>query len=211
MPHEHLYVWQIFSPALNLRIVICAGPSTWWILSSVWALAPYRPEVICEDGLRFAAGHGLCSFSCMLSVVISCPASNCLLHHSGRESTRVPLVSCYWGGTGFTGICFYFSLRFLFSALMYRLVGLVVKASTSRAEDPGFESCLHCDFSRLSHTSDLKIGTPGVTGSMLGLVGQVSVYCDWVRWKVWSATSNSVWQYLKLSEQIHPWDTLACC
>ena len=27
------------------------------------------------------------------------------------------------------------------------LVGLVVKASVSRAEDPGFESCLHWDFS----------------------------------------------------------------
>ena len=38
-----------------------------------------------------------------------------------------------------------------------------------------------------SHTSDLKIGTPvapGVVGSVLGLVGSVSVYCDLVRWKV---------------------------
>ena len=78
-----------------------------------------------------------------------------------------------------------------------RLVGLVVKASASRAEDPGFESCLRRDFSGLSHTSDLKIGTPvatlpGVIGSALGLVGLVSVYCDWVRWKVWSATSICV-------------------
>ena len=39
------------------------------------------------------------------------------------------------------------------------LVGLVVKASASRAEDPGFESYLHWDFSGSSHTSDLKIGT----------------------------------------------------
>ena len=45
---------------------------------------------------------------------------------------------------------------------------------------------------------------------MLGLVGPVSVYCDWVRWKVWSATSISVWQHVKLSEQIRPWDTLVC-
>ena len=29
----------------------------------------------------------------------------------------------------------------------YRLVGLMVKASASRAEDPGFESRLHRDFS----------------------------------------------------------------
>ena len=51
-----------------------------------------------------------------------------------------------------------------------------------------------------SHTSDLKIGIQwlpcqvlGVIGSVLGLVGPVSVYCDWVRWRVWCATSFSVW------------------
>ena len=64
-----------------------------------------------------------------------------------------------------------------------------------------------CDgiFPGWSHTSDLKIGTPvllcqdpGVTGSVLGLVGPVSVYCDWVRWKVWSATSISVWHHVNL-------------
>ena len=71
-----------------------------------------------------------------------------------------------------------------------RLAGLVVKASVSGAEDPGFESRLLRDFfSGLSHTSDLKkmalqwlpCQAPGVIGSALGLVGQVSVYCDWVR------------------------------
>ena len=41
----------------------------------------------------------------------------------------------------------------------YMCVGLVVKASASRAEDPGFESPLAPGFF-LSHTSDLKIGTP---------------------------------------------------
>ena len=47
------------------------------------------------------------------------------------------------------------------SHLKNRLVGLVVKVSASRAEDPGFESRLRRDFfSGLSHTSDLKIGTP---------------------------------------------------
>ena len=57
-----------------------------------------------------------------------------------------------------------------------------------RAEDPGFESRLRRDFSGSSHTSDSKIGTPVATlpgagriGSALGLVGPVSVYCDWVR------------------------------
>ena len=41
-----------------------------------------------------------------------------------------------------------------------RLVGLVVKASTSRVEDPGIESRLRRDFSGSSHTNDFKIGTP---------------------------------------------------
>ena len=67
----------------------------------------------------------------------------------------------------------------------HRLLGQV-KAPTSRAEDPGFESRLRRDFSGWSHTSDFKIGTPVTTlpgdiGSALGLVGPVSVYCDWVR------------------------------
>ena len=41
--------------------------------------------------------------------------------------------------------------------------GLVIKASASRAEDPGFESRLRWDFSGSSHTSDSKIGTPVAT------------------------------------------------
>ena len=62
----------------------------------------------------------------------------------------------------------------------------------SRAADPGFDSRLrHGDFSGPSHTSDLKIGTPvvtlpGVEGSAPGLVGPVSLYCDWVRFNVGS-------------------------
>ena len=69
--------------------------------------------------------------------------------------------------------------------LVDRLVGLVVKASASRAEDPGFKFRLRRYFSRSSHTSDLKIGTPVATlpdarryGSVLGLVGPMSEYCD---------------------------------
>ena len=38
------------------------------------------------------------------------------------------------------------------------LVGLVVKASASRAEDPGFGI-----FPGSSHTGDLKLGTPAAT------------------------------------------------
>ena len=63
----------------------------------------------------------------------------------------------------------------------------------------------------LSLSLSLHCQAPGVIGSALGLVGPVSVYCDWVRWKVWSAASISVWQHVKLSMQIRPWDTLACC
>ena len=44
-----------------------------------------------------------------------------------------------------------------------RLVGLVVKASASGAEDPWFKSRLQRDFSGSSHTSDLQIGTPLAT------------------------------------------------
>ena len=40
----------------------------------------------------------------------------------------------------------------------------------------------------------------GVTESALGLVGQVSVYCKWVRETVWYAASTSGCQYVQLSE-----------
>ena len=46
------------------------------------------------------------------------------------------------------------------SPLGHRFVGLVVKASASGAEDPGFESRLLRDFSGSIHTSDLTTGTP---------------------------------------------------
>ena len=53
------------------------------------------------------------------------------------------------------------SCRLLFS---HCLVGLVVKASVWRAEDPGYDSCLcNGDFSGSSHTSDLNIETPVAT------------------------------------------------
>ena len=50
----------------------------------------------------------------------------------------------------------------------------------------------------------LHCQAPGVIGSVLGLAGPVSVYCDWVRLKDWSATSVSEWQHVKLSEQVRP-------
>ena len=63
------------------------------------------------------------------------------------------------------------------------LFGLVVKATASRPEDDGFESRLRRDFSVIPVTSKLALQwlpcrAPGITGSVLGLVGPVSVYCD---------------------------------
>ena len=49
------------------------------------------------------------------------------------------------------------------SAPLNLLVGLVVKASASRAEVPRFESRLQGNISGSSHNSDLKIGTPVAT------------------------------------------------
>ena len=93
-----------------------------------------------------------------------------------------------------------------------RLVGLVVKASVSGAEDPVFESRLRRDFFRgqvIPMIEKLALQwllcqAPGIIGSAPGLVGPVSVYCDWVMQKVGSATSISVWQHVKLSVQIRP-------
>ena len=87
-------------------------------------------------------------------------------------------------------MCFlsFSSYRCLF-ILLNRLLDLVVKASASRAEDPGFESRLRRDFFRdrvIPVTQKLAFQwlpcqAAGVLGSVLGLVGPVSVYCDWVR------------------------------
>ena len=50
------------------------------------------------------------------------------------------------------------------TGVMNRLVGLVDKASVSRAADPGFDSRLRRDFfSGSSHTRDLNTGTPVAT------------------------------------------------
>ena len=71
------------------------------------------------------------------------------------------------------------------------LDGLVVKASALRAEDPGFESGLQQDFldwviPMIPVTQKLALQwlpcqAPGIIGSALGLVGLVSVYCEWMR------------------------------
>ena len=59
----------------------------------------------------------------------------------------------------------HYSCKILIAVIVtnHHLVGRVVKASSSRAEDPGFESRLYRDLSGSSDTSDLKIGTPVAT------------------------------------------------
>ena len=67
-------------------------------------------------------------------------------------------------------------------------VGLVVKVSASRTADPGFKSPSALgDFSGRVTTVAQKLAlqwppcqASRVTGSALGLVDPVSVYCDWV-------------------------------
>ena len=98
---------------------------------------------------------------------------------------RYFLHSQWCSGVSVTG-----SLQYMLSSPQTkdRLVGLVVKASASRAEDPGFESRLQGFFRGrvIPVTSKLTLQwlpcqAPGVIGSALGLVGPVSVYCGWVR------------------------------
>ena len=95
----------------------------------------------------------------------------------------------------------------------HHLVDRLIKASTSRAENPGFESHLRRDFSGSSHTSDVKISIPVATlpgawrDRMRAGTGWPGVCILWVRWEAWSAASISVWQHVKWSEQIGPWDT----
>ena len=87
-----------------------------------------------------------------------------------------------------------------------RLVGLVVKAFASRAGDPEFESRWRRDFFGVESYQWLKklalqwlpCQAPGDIGSGLRLIGPVSVYCDWVRQNVGSATSISVWQHVEI-------------
>ena len=75
------------------------------------------------------------------------------------------------------------------------LVGLVVKASAPRAEDPGFDGIFPgrvIPATKKLALQWLLCQAPGIIGSGLGLVGQVSVYCHWVRLQVESATSISL-------------------
>ena len=77
-------------------------------------------------------------------------------------------------------------------AVRDRLVGLVAKASASRTAFLGSIPAFVVDLFPCQVTPEtykfavqwLPCLTPGAIGSALGLVGPVSVYCDWVRQKV---------------------------
>ena len=93
----------------------------------------------------------------------------------------------------------------------------MVKASASRAEDSRFESRLLQDFSRVESyqfTSKLALQwlscqAPGIIGSVPGLVAQCQYTVTELDGKLDRyATSISVQQYVKLSEQIRP--TIHC-
>ena len=116
----------------------------------------HTPHVMCPR--VFAGSHLTCVYLLTLHL--------CLLGHTPLVFHCVAVHLCLWGHTllAFIGshiICIYFLTLHLCSSghtsRVDRLVGLGVKASASRAEDPGFKSRLCRDF---SGSSDLKIGTP---------------------------------------------------
>ena len=115
-----------------------------------------------------------------LSLLISPPFHMCSF------TTNLSPSLCCWDVKQPTNKQISFLALFLPS---YHLIGLVVKVFTSRAEDPRFDSCLHCGgFLQVRSCQRLKIDTPVATlpgswrcRSALGQAGLVSVYCDWVR------------------------------
>ena len=114
-------------------------------------------------------------------------------------------------------LCAPLSLSLPPSSSFHCLVGLVVKASASRAEDRGFESRLHRDFFGVESYQWLKIGTPVATlpgawryrvsagtgwpgVSILWLGEMESLICNFC---LSVAACKIVWA--------DPWDTVACC
>ena len=92
---------------------------------------------------------------------ISATEKQCLPNH--REVTGSVRPPLHPGPVSNTSVGRHPGVDLFLPLKKNRLVGLAVKASASRAEDPGFESRWRRDFSGSSHTSDLKIGTPVAT------------------------------------------------
>ena len=93
-----------------------------------------RPDSVSNSGFHFLIGHVICV-------------------RDTEEFAETPHLQCLY--PAFSVCCH--GPRF---TCINRLVGVVVKVSPSRAEDPGFKSSLRQDFAGSSHTSDFKIGTP---------------------------------------------------
>ena len=95
-----------------------------------------------------------------------------------------------------------------------RLIGLVVRRLPRERKILGTNPVCAEIFPGSSHTNDFKIGTPVATLPVAwryrvsARTGQPGVSMLWLGD---TETSISVWQHVKLSEQIRPWDTLACC
>ena len=94
--------------------------------------------------------------------------------------TRQCLIWCAY-------IFLHYQPSFCRALLVSFSVPLSLPFSVCLSVPPGFSSRFHHgSFSRSSQTSDSKIGTPGpgVIGSALGLLGSMSVYNDWMGWKI---------------------------
>ena len=104
-----------------------------------------------------------------------------------------------------------------YPSCIYCLVGLVVRRPPQERKIPGLNPACAGIFPGSSHTSDLKIGTPAATlpGTWRYRVstwtGRPGVSILWLGEVERLICNFSVWQHIKLSEQIRPWDTLACC
>ena len=83
-----------------------------------------------------------------------CCTGHCILKHSCMFAIITEVFNAVY-----LSVC----LSACLSVSLSGLAGLVVKASASGAEDPGFESRLRRGFSGSNHTSDFKIGTPAAT------------------------------------------------
>ena len=94
----------------------------------------------------------------------------------------------------------------------------MVRRSPWKQKIPGSNPAGDGIFWGSSHTSDFNIGTPVATlpGAWRYRIsagtGRPGVSILWMgEMESLIATSISVWQHIKLSEQICPWNTLACC
>ena len=99
----------------------------------------------------------------------------------------------------------------------HRFVGLVVRRPPRERKVPGSNPAWAGIFLGSSHTCDLNIGTPVATlpdawrYRVSAGTRRPGVSILWLgEMESLTSTSISVWQHVKLSKQIRPWDRLAC-